>query len=153
MSAALLRAAVFCLTPLYCTGRNQFPLARRPCVILAGLMLPQQAQAQCGSSASSCRNCHEIQKEMPVNANGTNWHEAHSFGDFCEFCHAADLAERDDVYAVALGVTIDFETLENNSVTVRHRDTTKQERISVDQLLHYLQDQLQGTYANPDLTA
>ena len=39
-------------------------------------------------------------------------------------------------------VTVDFETLENNSVTVRHRDTTKQERISIDQLLNYLRDQL-----------
>ena len=39
-------------------------------------------------------------------------------------------------------VTIDFETLENNSVTVRHRDSTRQERVSVDQLLGYLQTAL-----------
>lgn len=101
------------------------------------LALPQPAQAQCGSSASSCRNCHEVQGEMPVNTDGANWHEAHAFGDFCEFCHAgnvqatdkdtahmgmeaplaniqvscgnchaADLNERAEVYAIALGVEI-----------------------------------------------
>ncbi len=101
------------------------------------LTVPQSAQAQCGSSASSCKNCHEVQGEDPVNSDGTNWHEAHAFGDFCEFCHAgnvqatdkesahvgleapmanvqvscgnchaADLDERANVYAVALGVEI-----------------------------------------------
>ena len=106
-------------------------------IVFLSLTVPQSAQAQCGSSASSCKNCHEVQAEAPVNNDGTNWHEAHAFGDFCEFCHAgnvqatdkeaahvgmeapldnvqvscgnchaADLAERADVYAVALGVEI-----------------------------------------------
>lgn len=101
------------------------------------LMRPQPALAQCGSSASSCKSCHEVQAVDPVNNDGTSWHQAHAFGDFCEFCHAgnvqateqeaahvgleaplsnvqvscgtchaADLAERADVYAVALGVTV-----------------------------------------------
>jgi len=35
-------------------------------------------------------------------------------------------------------ITIDFETLEDNSVTVRDRDTTKQERIKIDGLTQYL---------------
>ena len=39
-------------------------------------------------------------------------------------------------------VTIDFDTLEENTVTVRNRDTTQQERVSVDQLLNYLQDKI-----------
>jgi glycyl-tRNA synthetase len=42
-------------------------------------------------------------------------------------------------------VTIDFETLEDNSITVRHRDTMEQERVSVDQLLGYLQKKLEST--------
>lgn len=106
-------------------------------ILLVGLMWPQTANAQCGSSASSCKNCHEVQGEAPVNNDGTSWHEAHAFGDFCEFCHAgnvqatdeagahtgmeapldniqvscgnchaADLNERAEVYAVALGVEI-----------------------------------------------
>lgn len=106
-------------------------------ILIVGLMWPQTANAQCGSSASSCKNCHEVQAIDPVNNDGTNWHEAHAFGDFCEFCHAgnvqatdeagahtgmeapldniqascgnchaADLNERAEVYAVALGVEI-----------------------------------------------
>jgi len=39
-------------------------------------------------------------------------------------------------------VTIDFDTLENDTVTVRDRDTTQQERVSVDQLLPYLQQKI-----------
>ena len=93
--------------------------------------------AQCGSQASSCKNCHEVQGEMPVNADGTGWHQSHAFGDFCYICHAgnnqatekaaahegmvaplsdvqaacqqchvADLNERAQVYADALGVTV-----------------------------------------------
>ncbi|MCX6719742.1 MAG: glycine--tRNA ligase [Candidatus Staskawiczbacteria bacterium] len=36
-------------------------------------------------------------------------------------------------------VTIDFDTLENDEVTVRDRDTMKQERIKINELVNYLQ--------------
>ncbi|HEX6386143.1 MAG TPA: glycine--tRNA ligase [Anaerolineae bacterium] len=39
-------------------------------------------------------------------------------------------------------VTIDFDTLEDNTVTVRDRDTTQQERVSIGQLLAYLQKKI-----------
>lgn len=39
-------------------------------------------------------------------------------------------------------ITVDFETLENNTVTVRHRDTTKQERMAIDGLSAFLQGAL-----------
>lgn len=39
-------------------------------------------------------------------------------------------------------ITIDFETLEDNAVTVRSRDTAKQERISLDKLSNYLQTKI-----------
>src|SRR3990172_3922136 len=48
------------------------------------------AQAQCGTSASSCKNCHEVQGQDPVNTEG-DWHVQHAFGDFCEFCHAGNV--------------------------------------------------------------
>ena len=35
-------------------------------------------------------------------------------------------------------ITIDFQTLEDNTVTVRDRDTTKQERVSVDEVNKYI---------------
>lgn len=96
------------------------------------------AQAQCGSQASSCKNCHEVQGQDPVNNDGTGWHVSHAFGDFCYICHAGnnqsmdkdiahtgmvpplsdikagcqschpnDLQDRAQVYASALGVTLD----------------------------------------------
>jgi hypothetical protein len=91
---------------------------------------------QCGSQASSCKNCHEVKGEDPVNTKG-DWHTAHAFGDFCEFCHggnvqatdkaaaheglvqplgdvklncsschAQDYQAKAEVYATALGVTV-----------------------------------------------
>ena len=49
-----------------------------------------QGLAQCGSQASSCKNCHEVKGEDPVNAEG-EWHVSHAFGDFCEFCHGGNV--------------------------------------------------------------
>ncbi|MEW6402970.1 MAG: hypothetical protein AB1649_14310 [Chloroflexota bacterium] len=105
------------------------------------------ARAQCGSQASSCKNCHEVQGELSVNADGTGWHQSHAFGDFCYICHAgnnqakdktaahegmvtplsdvqaacqqchvADLQERAQVYASALGVEIGSGSSETASV-------------------------------------
>lgn len=51
---------------------------------------PRSAEAQCGTSASSCKNCHEVQAQDPVNTKG-DWHVQHAFGDFCEFCHAGNV--------------------------------------------------------------
>jgi hypothetical protein len=48
------------------------------------------ASAQCGSQASSCKNCHEVQAKDPVNNDGTGWHQSHAFGDFCYLCHAGN---------------------------------------------------------------
>lgn len=66
----------------------------------AFLLLPRNANAQCGSSASSCKNCHEIQAKAPVNTKGA-WHTQHAFGDFCEFCHAGNVKAKDETAAHA----------------------------------------------------
>ena len=39
-------------------------------------------------------------------------------------------------------VTVDYQTLEDKTVTVRDRDTTKQERLPVDKLISYFQNKL-----------
>jgi hypothetical protein len=109
-------------------------------LLLSGLLIAwpaSTASAQCGSQASSCKSCHEVQAQDPVNADGTGWHQSHAFGDFCYICHfgnpqspvleeahtgmvaplsdvnaacaqchPADLMERAQVYATALGVEI-----------------------------------------------
>ncbi|MEK7311727.1 MAG: hypothetical protein AAB382_07130 [Chloroflexota bacterium] len=66
----------------------------------AALMWPQApAEAQCGSQASSCKNCHEVQGQLSVNADGTGWHQSHAFGDFCAFCHAGNVQATDKAAA------------------------------------------------------
>jgi hypothetical protein len=60
------------------------------------LATPQTAKAQCGSQASSCKNCHEVQGKDPVNADGKAWHQSHAFGDFCYICHAGNNQATDE---------------------------------------------------------
>lgn len=64
---------------------------------LAQFRLPT-AQAQCGTQASSCKNCHEVQAKDSVNSNGA-WHTEHAFGDFCEFCHAGNVHATEETAA------------------------------------------------------
>ena len=40
-------------------------------------------------------------------------------------------------------ITVDFDTLKDNTVTVRDRDTAKQERVSIDKIEEFLQNKLQ----------
>lgn len=54
------------------------------------LITTQPAKAQCGSQASSCKNCHEVQGQKTVNSDGTQWHQSHAFGDFCYICHGGN---------------------------------------------------------------
>jgi hypothetical protein len=65
------------------------------------LAMPQPAKAQCGSQASSCKNCHEVQGKDPVNADGTGWHQSHAFGDFCYICHGGNNQATDETAAHA----------------------------------------------------
>jgi hypothetical protein len=58
------------------------------------MVVSSPADAQCGSQASSCKNCHEVHAQDPVNTEG-DWHIAHAFGDFCEFCHAGNVQATD----------------------------------------------------------
>ncbi len=57
------------------------------------------ARAQCGSQASSCKNCHEVQGKDPVNSDGTKWHQSHAFGDFCYICHGGNNQAKDETAA------------------------------------------------------
>jgi hypothetical protein len=58
--------------------------------VIPWLVTAQPVNAQCGSQASTCKDCHEVQAQMPTNADGTNWHDPHAFGDFCYICHAGN---------------------------------------------------------------
>jgi glycyl-tRNA synthetase len=51
---------------------------------------------------------------------------------------------RQDEIGTPFCVTLDFDTLADSSVTVRERDTMKQERVSLDRLSGYLHEHLRG---------
>jgi len=71
-------------------------------LLIAGLIVlwpTADASAQCGSQASSCKNCHEVQGQDPVNNDGTGWHQSHAFGDFCYLCHAGNSQSMDEATA------------------------------------------------------
>jgi glycyl-tRNA synthetase len=51
---------------------------------------------------------------------------------------------RQDEIGTPYCVTVDFETLEDSAVTVRDRDTMKQERVSLDEIERYLIERLPG---------
>jgi glycyl-tRNA synthetase len=51
---------------------------------------------------------------------------------------------RQDEVGTPYCVTVDFDTLEDNAVTIRERDTMKQERVALDQVRSYLSERLLG---------
>ena len=63
------------------------------------LVMATPVKAQCGSQASSCKSCHETQATMPVNNDGTGWHQSHAFGDFCYICHGGNNQATDETAA------------------------------------------------------
>ena len=66
--------------------------------VVGFIAMPRPADAQCGSSASSCKDCHEVKKTDPVNTKGA-WHTQHAFGDFCAFCHSGNTKSKDQTGA------------------------------------------------------
>jgi glycyl-tRNA synthetase len=51
---------------------------------------------------------------------------------------------RQDEIGTPYCVTVDFDTLDDNAVTIRERDTMKQERIAIDQVRPYFAERLLG---------
>jgi glycyl-tRNA synthetase len=49
---------------------------------------------------------------------------------------------RQDEIGTPLCVTVDFDSLDDNAVTVRDRDSTEQVRVSIDSLVETLSDKL-----------
>ena len=51
---------------------------------------------------------------------------------------------RQDEQGTPFGVTIDSDTLEDGTVTVRDRDTMEQDRVAPDQLVAFLNDRIRA---------
>jgi len=67
-------------------------------------------------------------------------------GDYmCEFDDNGNIGKRyrrQDEIGTPYCVTVDFETLENNTITVRDRDTMEQKRIKIEELKSFLEENL-----------
>jgi glycyl-tRNA synthetase len=50
---------------------------------------------------------------------------------------------REDEIGTPFCITVDFDTLEDNSVTVRDRDTMEQIRLSIDELTKYIEEKIE----------
>ena len=75
----------------------------------------------------------KIAKELRENGIQTFYDESGSVGR---------RYRRQDEIGTPFCFTIDFDTLENQTVTVRDRDTMKQERIQVSELAAYLREKI-----------
>lgn len=53
---------------------------------------------------------------------------------------------RQDEIGTPYCITVDYDTISDNTVTVRHRDNMKQERVAVTELLRYITSQTQKDY-------
>lgn len=63
----------------------------------------------------------------------------------CQYDEAGSIGRRyrrQDEIGTPFCITVDFETLENNDVTIRDRDTMKQKRIKISELLSFLKNEL-----------
>ena len=49
---------------------------------------------------------------------------------------------RQDIAGTPFAITIDEETLNNDTVTVRDRDTMKQEVVKIDELVNYIAEKI-----------
>ncbi|MFH1582288.1 MAG: glycine--tRNA ligase [bacterium] len=64
----------------------------------------------------------------------------------CQYDAIASIGRRyrrQDEIGTVFAITVDFNTLENNEVTVRDRDTMKQEKVKVDDLVNVLREKLE----------
>ncbi len=63
----------------------------------------------------------------------------------CEFDDNGNIGKRyrrQDEIGTPYCLTFDFDSLDNNDITLRHRDSMEQERISIDKLINYFKDKL-----------
>lgn len=94
-------------------------------LVLAAVALsltPARAEAQCGSQASSCKNCHEVQNALPVNQDGSGWHASHAFGDFCANCHGGNVQAL-EAGAAHTGLVAPLADLQTNCAACHPSDT------------------------------
>ena len=86
-----------------------------------------------------------LSKKPPLQELGNKLFEQFSVARDVEYDETGSIGKRyrrQDEIGTPLCVTIDFETLEDQKVTVRHRDTMAQDRVALDQLPAYVDAKL-----------
>ncbi len=78
-------------------------------------------------------------KDLAAELRGVGWNV-----DFDDAGAIGRRYRRQDEIGTPYCVTVDFDTLEDDAVTVRERDTMKQERVSLDQVRGYFAERLLG---------
>ena len=64
----------------------------------------------------------------------------------CEYDDTGSIGKRyrrQDEIGTPFCITYDFDSVEDNCVTIRHRDSMEQERIKIDDLLQYINKKLE----------
>ncbi len=64
----------------------------------------------------------------------------------CEYDEAGSIGKRyrrEDEIGTPYCVTIDFDTLEDNTVTIRDRDTMEQIRLPIDELSKWIEEKIE----------
>lgn len=89
--------------------------------------------AQCGSQASSCKDCHETRGQKSVNADGTGWHQSHAFGDFCYICHGGNTQSTDKDAAHA-GMVPPLQDVKASCQQCHPKDLDARAKVYADQL-------------------
>jgi glycyl-tRNA synthetase len=78
-------------------------------------------------------NLEPLYKSFEAKGISVAWDESGSIGK---------RYRRQDEIGTPLCITYDFDSLTDHCVTVRHRDTTTQERVAIDKLDAYLEQRL-----------
>lgn len=104
------------------THHSIFLLALGSIAVFTAVMMlwPSPAKAQCGSQASSCKNCHEVQGQDPVNTEGA-WHMDHAFFDACANCHAGNV-QATDAESAHTGMVAPLSDIQANCVSCHGPD-------------------------------
>jgi len=50
---------------------------------------------------------------------------------------------RQDEIGTPFGITVDYQTLEDNTVTIRDRDTMEQVRVHIEEIIPYLEEKIE----------
>jgi len=87
-----------------------------------------------------------LSKKPPLQELAMKIRDALAAADFdADYDESASIGKRyrrQDEIGTPLCVTVDFESLEDQKVTVRHRDKMTQDRVSIDQITSFIKDKL-----------